>query len=304
MSTATDFDLSTYMDAVRSEIDATLDQLLPPVDQRPSILHDAMRYSVFSGGKRIRPILCMAAWRACQDGNVPVDAPIPDYVSAAACAIELLHTYTLVHDDLPCMDNDDTRRGKPTAHIAYGEANALLSGDALLTLAFEITAGADMAADAGQGFATLDLARAAGSTGVVGGQVVDLAAAGQSVTREDVNFIHLNKTAKLFQAATTIGARLAGAQGSTLNALIAYGEKLGLAFQVVDDILDDLQDQREQPEEASDPSLSCLSVMNMDEARSYAARLTADATAALADLDQTARRPLIAIVEQLEKREI
>ena len=304
MSTATDFDLSIYMGGVRSEIDAKLEQLLPPVDQRPSILHDAMRYSVFSGGKRIRPILCIAAWQACQDGNTPADVPIPGHVSAAACAIELLHTYTLVHDDLPCMDDDDTRRGKPTAHIAFGEANALLSGDALLTLAFEITAGADMAADAGQGFATVELARAAGSTGVVGGQVVDLAAVGKSVTREDVDFIHLNKTAKLFQAATTIGARLAGAQGSTLDALMTYGKKLGLAFQLVDDVLDDLQDQREHPEQASDPSLSCLSVMDRDEARSYAARLTADAIAALTGLGENARRPLIAIVERMEKRDI
>lgn len=303
MTKTPEFDLGTYLDHTKALVEKRLDALLPAASERPAVIHEAMRYSVFTGGKRIRPILCIAAWQA---GTHATDlyGAIPEHVSAAACAIEVLHTYTLVHDDLPCMDNDDMRRGQLTCHKKFGEANALLAGDALLTLALELTARADQIAGPACGLATMELAHAAGSRGVVGGQVEDLAAVGHSVTRQDVDFIHLNKTAKLFRAATRIGARLAGVDGFQMDAISLYGEHLGIAFQVLDDVLDRLQDQRDGADAEQDKSLNCLDVMGIEEAHAYAAELTQAAIAALETFDPAAQAPLSAIVKRLEKRNI
>lgn len=194
---------------------------MPKAKTRPEVLHTAMRYSVFSGGKRLRPILCLAAAEAV--GGKAEEALTP------ACAIELLHTYSLIHDDLPAMDNDDLRRGQPTSHKKFGEANAILTGDALLTLTFEWLADYPALAK--------ELAQAAGSQGIIAGQVEDMSPHG-----DDLEFIHLNKTAKLFQAAVRIGALAGQAKKRELQALSEYGEKIGLAFQLMDDVLDEGDD--------------------------------------------------------------
>lgn len=222
------FSLEQYFKERRALIDRALDERMPLATTRPTVLHEAMRYSVFSGGKRLRPVLCLAACEAV-GGNVQ-DALIP------ACAIELLHTYTLIHDDLPAMDNDKLRRGKPTCHVKFGEANAILAGDALLTMAFAWLADTPLLAK--------ELAQAAGSEGVVGGQVEDLAAEGQTPDEETLLYIHRNKTAKLFRAAARIGGFAGNATEEQLQALTSYGEYFGLAFQLVDDLLDEKQDKQ------------------------------------------------------------
>ncbi len=223
------FELQPYIEEKRAIVDAALDVHLPPKHERPTVLHEAMRYSVFAGGKRLRPILCMAACEAF-DGAAD-DALLP------ALALEILHTYTLIHDDLPSMDDDVIRRGKPTCHITFGEANAILAGDALLTLAFEWLAECKAPKPYLPNQFALELAEAAGSRGVIGGQVEDLGAEGKAPSADLVDFIHLHKTAALVRAAVRIGA-IAGKAGSReLNALTIYGCNVGLAFQITDDIL-------------------------------------------------------------------
>ncbi len=218
------FDVATYMEERRARVDHALDRHLPPASERPVRLHEAMRYSIFCGGKRIRPILCLTAAEAA--GGSGEDA------MTAAVALECLHTYTLIHDDLPAMDNDDLRRGKPTSHKVFGEANAILAGDSLLTLAFELLARTPEA-----GRLAIELATAAGSRGVAGGQFEDLASEGRAPDAEQLRFIHIHKTAKLLQAACRMGAIAAGAGDPALDALGRYGLDIGLAFQVADDIL-------------------------------------------------------------------
>jgi len=210
-------------------IDRALDRHLPSPDDRPAELHEAMRYGVTVGGKRIRPILCLAAVE-CVGGDVD-DALLP------ALALEVLHTYSLVHDDLPCMDDDALRRGHPTVHVQFGESTAVLTGDALLTLAFEWIARASAPDPYLPTQLVLELAEAAGSHGVIGGQVEDLAAEGKTATERDVQFIHLHKTAALIRAAVRIGAIVGGAAPEELDALTMYGGDIGLAFQIADDIL-------------------------------------------------------------------
>jgi farnesyl diphosphate synthase len=208
--------------------EAALERALPPTVTPPTRLHEAMRYAVMAGGKRIRPALVLAACRACGG---------PDAACAPAlAAVELLHTYTLVHDDLPAMDDDDLRRGRPTVHKAYDEATAILVGDALQTLAFEVLA------ELG-GPAVAELARAAGSRGVVGGQQDDLEAEGRPVRgdaddRARLERIHRGKTAALIASSCRLGALAAGADPARIAALGTYGEAVGLAFQIADDILD------------------------------------------------------------------
>ena len=217
------FSLEVYLAERKQFIDKALDRRMPKATMRPAILHTAMRYSVFSGGKRLRPILCLAACEAA--GGKMKDALVP------ACAIELLHTYTLIHDDLPALDDDDLRRGKTTSHKKFGEANAILAGDALLTLAFEWLADYPALAK--------ELARAAGSQGTIAGQVEDLSAEGAKPDKKRLHYIHLHKTAKLIQAAVRMGAIVGKADEKDLTALSVYGEKSGLAFQLMDDVLDE-----------------------------------------------------------------
>lgn len=223
------FDFHQYLKDRIHGVEECLDRRLPPASARPAVLHEAMRYSVFAGGKRLRPVLCLAAAEAV--GGAMDQALLP------AAAIELLHTYTLIHDDLPAMDNDALRRGKPTCHVAFGEANAILAGDALLTLAFEWMACCSAPPPYQPNQFALELAEAAGSRGVIAGQVEDLAAEGKPTTPDAVEFIHLHKTAVLFRAAARIGAMAGRAKESACNALTIYGGDLGLAFQIVDDLL-------------------------------------------------------------------
>ncbi len=191
----------------------------------PSILYEAMQYAVLNGGKRIRPILCLTTTEACQSDLRPA---IP-----AALAVELFHCSTLIHDDLPCMDNDDLRRGEPTCHIQYGEATAVLAGDALMIKAFHVLA------QTGNSRLVLELAEAAGANGVIAGQVEDLAAEGNALSPEQVDFIHFNKTATLIRVAVRMGGIVAGINEDILKSLSSYGEKIGMAFQIQDDILDE-----------------------------------------------------------------
>ena len=219
-------DLPIYLKQLSETVNAKLDAFLPPAGECPVKLHEAMRYSVFAGGKRLRPALCIAACEAC--GGTAAQA------MPAACALELLHTYTLIHDDLPAMDDDTLRRGRPTCHIAFDEATAILAGDALLTLAFEI-----LAAQPHGGTLALELARAAGSRGVIGGQAEDIDAEGKTPDANLVEYIHRNKTAALIRAACVMGGICAGADSQVLQKLALYGENAGLAFQLADDLLDE-----------------------------------------------------------------
>ncbi len=220
-------DLQIYLKQHADDVNRTLEALLPAANERPAKLHEAMRYSVFAGGKRLRPILCIASCEAC--GGTAEQA------TQAACALELLHTYTLSHDDLPAMDDDTLRRGRPTCHIAFDEAAAILAGDALLTLAFEVLAGVP---NIGNSLA-LELARATGSRGVIGGQMEDIDAEGKTPNVSLVEYIHRNKTAALIRAACVMGGICAGADVQTLEKLARYGENAGLAFQLADDLLDE-----------------------------------------------------------------
>ncbi|NOU35361.1 MAG: polyprenyl synthetase family protein [Kiritimatiellaceae bacterium] len=220
-------ELQNYLKQQADTINQALETLLPLAGERPVRLHEAMRYSVFAGGKRLRPALCISACESC--GGTAAQS------MRAACALELLHTYTLIHDDLPAMDNDTLRRGHPTCHIAFDEATAILAGDALLTLAFEVLAGIP---DIG-GSLALELARAAGSRGVIGGQIEDMDAEGKTPDANLVEYIHRNKTAALIRAACVMGGICAGANVQTLEKLTSYGENIGLAFQLADDLLDE-----------------------------------------------------------------
>jgi geranylgeranyl diphosphate synthase type II len=211
-------------------VDAELERLLPAENERPSLIHRAMRYSVFAGGKRVRPILCIEAFRIFSD-ETPAVLPV-------ACAMEFIHTYSLIHDDLPALDNDDLRRGRPTCHKKFGEAMAILAGDALLTLAFEALAGAPVP-QAERVALIREVASAAGTReGMVGGQVADLEAEGKDVTPEMLEYIHRSKTAALIRASILSGAIAGGASQADQDGLRTFGGLIGWAFQVTDDILD------------------------------------------------------------------
>ena len=214
----------------RRAVNDRLALLLPRADEEPASLHGAMRYATVDGGKRLRAILCLAGHRLCGD-------PRREAALDAGCAIECLHAYTLIHDDLPALDDDAIRRGKPSCHKAFGEAMAILAGDALLTLAFEIISRCDAPAEYVLESARL-LARAAGSRYLVGGQVADLEGEGSEPTEERVRFIHSRKTAELIGVSLSIGAALAGADQKKIRELHEIGRSAGFAFQIIDDILD------------------------------------------------------------------
>ena len=227
------FDLEAYLQERRRLVDAALDGFLPSEDMRPPSVHRAMRYSVLAGGKRLRPILVIA--------GAEVVGASPSAVMPTACAMELIHTYSLIHDDLPAMDDDDYRRGRLTNHKVFGDAIAILAGDALLTYAFQLVAqnaavpGVDpkVVCDV-----VAEIAEAAGTVGMVGGQVVDIESEGKTITAEELEYIHVHKTAALLRASLSVGARLGGADAAALAAVADAGQSLGLAFQIVDDILD------------------------------------------------------------------
>jgi len=222
-------DLHAYLGVTSSRIDQALDQFLPPETVEPVRLHQAMRYSLFASGKRIRPVLCLASAEAVNGTVEPALIP--------AASVEILHTYTLIHDDLPAMDNDVLRRGRPTCHIAFDEATAILAGDALLTLAFEILCDAKCQPPYTPVDLIRELAQAAGSTGVIGGQMADMEGENKTLSIDQLLYIHTHKTGDLIRAAVRLGAMTAGATPDQLNALTTYAEKIGLAFQIADDLL-------------------------------------------------------------------
>ncbi|SFF93702.1 geranylgeranyl diphosphate synthase, type II [Desulfotomaculum arcticum] len=214
-------------------IDQALNHCLPAADAHPSIIHEAIRYSIFAGGKRLRPALVMAS--ACAvDGDESLVLP-------AACAVEVLHTYSLVHDDLPAMDNDDLRRGKPTSHKKFGEAIAILAGDSMLTMAFALLAGMGATGRVMPDKVVQvisEVALAAGTCGLIGGQVVDLLSSEKEIAQQELEYIHTHKTGALYRASVRAGAILSGASPDQIAKLTAYADNLGLAFQITDDILD------------------------------------------------------------------
>ncbi|MGB0037122.1 MAG: polyprenyl synthetase family protein [Candidatus Acidiferrales bacterium] len=222
--------LPDFFEADHAVIEAALEKLLPPEDTAPPSIHRAMRYSVFAGGKRLRPILCYESARLFSQS---VDATVP-----IGCALEFIHTYSLIHDDLPALDNDDLRRGKPTCHKVFGEAIAILAGDALLTLAFQALA--DSALESARRVRVIaEVSAAAGTVrGMVGGQVADLEAEGKPVTADTLEYIHRSKTAALIRGAIVAGAISGGAANEDVERMRRFGDHIGWAFQVVDDILD------------------------------------------------------------------
>jgi len=228
-------DLESYLKQQVARVDAALEKFLPGDERMPQQLHQAMRYSIFAGGKRIRPVLMLAACDAV-GGQSEIALP-------AACAMEMIHTYSLIHDDLPAMDNDDLRRGRPTNHKVFGDANAILAGDALLTEAFLLLSApmVDFEVEAAIQLRVAHIiARAAGSAGMVGGQIVDMESEGAAleINLPTLEYIHTHKTGALIKAAIEVGAVLGGAGEPEFKALSRYGELSGLAFQIADDILD------------------------------------------------------------------
>jgi geranylgeranyl diphosphate synthase type II len=225
------FDLTNYLEDRRAMVEAALERVLPPEAAPPTRIHQAMRYSVLAPGKRLRPILVVAGTEAV-GGRA-------ETVLDTACALELIHAYSLIHDDLPAMDDDDYRRGRLTNHKVFGEALAILAGDALLTLAFRLVANnAARIAPGVVGLVVAEVADAAGTDGMVGGQVVDIESEGKTISAEMLDYIHLHKTAALIRVALRVGAVLAGGREEVVDAISRAGEALGLAFQIVDDILD------------------------------------------------------------------
>lgn len=263
-------------------VDAELDRLLPPETVPPETIHKAMRYSVFAGGKRIRPVLCLEGARAIAGHDL-------SGAVAIACALELIHTYSLIHDDLPALDNDDLRRGRPTCHVVFGEAMAILAGDALLTFAFEV------AARHGSARLVEELACAAGTVGgMIAGQVHDLEGEHQQPTPELLERIHRAKTGALLKSSVRMGAIFAGASDEQLDALSRYGTHIGLAFQIVDDILDVVQSSealgKTAGKDAAQHKITFPAVYGLDESRRMAEQERRRAHEALRGLGNSAQR--------------
>lgn len=293
-------DLKSYLKERQERIDRALDACLPGEDLLPAHLHRAMRYSVFAGGKRLRPILLLAA---CEAVGGEVEEAIP-----AACAMEMIHTYSLIHDDLPAMDDDDLRRGRPTNHKVFGEATAILAGDALLTEAFSLLA--TPPSEAGLPAATAReviriIARAAGSRGMVGGQMVDMESEGKSIDFPTLEFIHTHKTGALILACLQAGGRIGGAAPAALDSLTAYGTAAGLAFQIADDILDIVGEQavlgKDVGSDQARGKATYPAFLGLPEARVRALELRERAVAALAPLG-VAAEPLRQIAHYIVDR--
>lgn len=291
-------DLKSYLADRAALVDAAMDAYLPTAKDRPSAIHEAMRYAIFAGGKRLRPVLCIAAAEAC--GGETADALAP------ACAVEMMHTYSLVHDDLPAMDDDDLRRGRPTCHKVYGEGMAVLCGDALLTEAFIVLSQAPVTKRYGTRDYITELAETGGSRKLIGGQVMDLEGEGKKLTKRELVHIHEAKTAALLTTSLRLGAMTANATPAKLEALTKFGHNLGLAFQVIDDILDVTQSTEvlgktagkdQAVEKATYPS-----IIGLEASRKEAAKLTKAAMDALKPLGKMGRR-LEEIAAYLLKRE-
>jgi len=274
-----------------AQVEHVLDELLPTADTAPARLHEAMRYAVLGGGKRVRAALVYAAGQACpvSGSTVAVDASL----ARAAAAVELIHAYSLVHDDLPCMDDDTLRRGRPTAHVQFDEATAMLAGDAMQPLAFELLAEMPIApALALQ--ATRVLARAAGSLGMAGGQAIDLDSVGRTLSRDALQTMHSMKTGAMLACSVSLGGIVVGASSSVRQALDDYAQAVGLAFQVVDDVLDVTADSaslgKTPGKDAADNKPTYVSLLGLDEARRFARELGEAAHQALEPLGEGGTR--------------
>ncbi len=275
-------DYGEEMKGLVGTVEAAIERLLPASSVPSSRLHEAMRYSMTAGGKRLRPVLVLSAAKLF--ATRPASDPVP-----ASVALECVHTYSLVHDDLPCMDDDDLRRGRPTAHKAFDEATALLAGDALLTLAFSILSGAYGAYPALANSLVAELSGAAGSTRLIGGQMEDLLAErGAGASPAQLDFIHLSKTAAMIEASLAMGGLCGGASPSELGTLRAAGRDLGLAFQIVDDVLDATSDTptlgKTAGKDARSGKATYVSVHGVDAARRMARERSDAAAAALGRL--------------------
>src|SRR5271170_6194231 len=279
--------LEDYIAAQQKRVDEALDRWVPAESEDPPTIHKAMRYSLFAGGKRVRPLLAMAAAEAVSDVAVGIDS--------TACVLELIHTYSLIHDDLPALDNDDLRRGRPTCHKVFGDAMAILAGDALLTLAFEVLAKLPDV-DAERRIALVrELATASGTAGgMIGGQVNDIEGEGKHPTAQLLDSIHRAKTGALLRASVRIGAIYAGANAEQFDALTRFGEHAGLAFQIVDDVLD-----VEQPSEklgktagkdAKQKKITFPAVYGIERSREMAEQERLEAHLALKIFDERAER--------------
>jgi geranylgeranyl diphosphate synthase, type II len=283
---AVDLSIGEYLEAERARVDRELDRILPSEEEPPRSIHRAIRYSVLAGGKRLRPILCLECGRLFSVND--------EMLLSAAAALELVHTYSLIHDDLPAMDNDDLRRGKPTSHRVFGEALAILAGDALLTLAFEIISQTGRISPELQLQLIHELAYALGTRGLIGGQVADLAAAGRDIDEPTLKYIHRTKTGALIRAAARTGALIAGVPDDDLARVTRYGEKVGLAFQIADDLLDVLgtEDQlgKTVGKDSDQHKATYPAFYGVAESRSIAVRLVDEACETLAAYDARARR--------------
>lgn len=288
---ATSFDLMAWNTAQLARVEQALNQWVTAeapagVDHgAPAALVEAMRYAVLDGGKRLRPLLVMAAWEAVR-GEPTGTSDAPESALRAACAVELIHAYSLVHDDMPCMDNDVLRRGKPTVHVKFGEASALLAGDALQALAFELLTPESQAITAErQALLCRLLARAAGSGGMAGGQAIDLASVGLDLTEHQLRDMHRLKTGALLEASVMMGAACGQASPHVLSALQTYGAAVGLAFQVIDDILDVTADSatlgKTAGKDAEQDKPTYVSLMGLERSVALAQELLAQAHSAL-----------------------
>ncbi len=294
-------DIRELITSTAARVEAQLHVLLPGEDTAPATIHKAMRYSIFAGGKRIRPLLCLEAAKACgapEDGACALNA---------ACALETLHTYTLIHDDLPCMDNDDLRRGRPTNHKVFGEGIAILAGDALLTEAFAMLAKTPANARYNVADYVAELAHQTGSLNLVGGQVLDLEGEGRELGIEELRAIHHGKTSALLMASTRLGGMAAGCTEEELEALTTFGRDLGLAFQIIDDILDVTSSPevlgKSVGKDANVQKATYATLVGLDAARAEARELTASACAALEVFPAERRANLMAINEYLLQRD-
>ena len=266
-----------YLENNKNIIDKTLDEYLPPEENPPSIIHKAMRYSVFGGGKRIRPILTLA--------TAELFGKDTESVIKTACGIELIHTFSLIHDDLPCIDNDDFRRGKPSSHKVFGEAIALLAGDALLVSGFDlITKNSEVKEIKKQSILKVikETSFYIGTENMLGGQVEDISLKSEDITKADLINLYMKKTVALISLSIRAGAILSGANQRQLRALTKYGENIGLAFQIIDDMLDIMQDQRD----AEKPNYA--NIFGMKESKSESEKLIEEAKDSLKIFNQKA----------------
>lgn len=293
-------DIKKYLQEKGDIVNNALDRLLPGENEFPQKLHKAMRYSVFAGGKRIRPVLVMA--------SAETFGGLTDSIIDIACAVELIHTYSLIHDDLPAIDNDDMRRGMPTCHKVFGEAMAILAGDALLTSAFDVMADTHTSTDEERLLllkTIQEIARAAGSTGMVGGQVLDIESEGKDVAFPVLEYIHIHKTGELILASIRAGAIMKNAGDKELEAMTRYGEAIGLAFQIADDILDVEGNKEDTGKnvggDAKKEKVTYPSILGIEESKKRARELTDIALASVEGFGKKAE-PLKEIAKYIVAR--